>query len=194
MEQNKARNEYKAIEAGDTRGSSWRIFVALFIGLIIGFGSAWLWLNDRIVISDTGDETAIEDVTDVNDDSAMQEMTEKKPDSVASGSDELFVKDQEAGVSVFISRASVVSPTWIAIHEDINGELGNVLGASIFDGGDYQALMVNLLRATEVGKTYYATLFRDNGDRTFDFKVDALVVNGEGERIIATFETYEIAE
>ncbi|HEY9584460.1 MAG TPA: hypothetical protein VJI33_02700 [Candidatus Paceibacterota bacterium] len=101
----------------------------------------------------------------------------------------LNVVDQAAGLQVNIEKANVPKSVWVAIHEDNGaGAPGNILGAQLFDVGMTSGA-VQLLRATESGKIYYAMIHDDNGDRAFLPKMDVPVVDAEGKPIMFTFKT-----
>jgi hypothetical protein len=52
-----------------------------------------------------------------------------------SGSNAIQANDQIAGDTVEVTMITLSVPGWVAIHEDKNGQLGNILGASRFDPG-----------------------------------------------------------
>ncbi len=102
---------------------------------------------------------------------------------------EVFVKDQEAGKKVFLSKVSLLSPGWVAVREFAGSSYGNILGAARFDAGVWQGDVL-LLRATEKGRVYIALMYRDDGDGLFDFKKDTLVVEEGDTPVGMPFETY----
>ena len=83
---------------------------------------------------------------------------------------------------------SVVS--WVAVHEDINGEIGNVLGARSMPAGEQKNVFVPLLRGTTPGKEYHVGIYKDNGDLKFDRKTDMLLRADDGEMIGASFVAF----
>lgn len=166
-------------------GGGWRILITLVVGVVIGFGGATLWF-DR---SDTTDvDTDV--VGDTNGITVPTIVDEEEPQSVADN-DEVLIKDQNAGESVFISRVSLSRAGWVAVREAVDGGLGNVLGARILDAGSYQGEQIDLLRATAPNQTYFSVMYHDNGDREFSFTDDLQVVDENGALLVTSFETYD---
>jgi hypothetical protein len=95
--------------------------------------------------------------------------------------------NQPAGKLVVFTNARLASTGWIAVHEDIDGELGNVLGARSFGPGEYTMMPVPLLRGTVPGGTYHVGIYKDNGDLKFDRKIDVLLRAEDGEMIGSSF-------
>lgn len=85
----------------------------------------------------------------------------------------ITVSDQKAGMVALVSLVSTDAPAWLALRENNNGLVGNILGAKRLDVGTAGNVEIPLLRATQVGKSYSVVLFKDNGDKVFDFKTDA---------------------
>ncbi|MDD4761702.1 MAG: hypothetical protein PHZ25_01615 [Candidatus Pacebacteria bacterium] len=101
----------------------------------------------------------------------------------------LKVENQLSGSSVSISSVSLSAPSWIVIREDLDGKMGNILGALWLSLGSYENQTVELLRETVSGKKYYALVFFDDGDKKFDQKNDLPFKNDNGEMIISEFKT-----
>ncbi len=179
----------------------WKLVIVLIIGFALGFGASWLWVNrpaqDADILDDgTVGETGQDDVTDITDGSGNT-TTDDTVEGVGgeitvigSQEDEVLVKDQIAGESVFITRATLTQDGWVAVQEILpSGQLGNILGAKRFNAGVSQG-MVTLLRSTRAGNTYVVTLWYDNGDGVFDHTTDALVTDGTGAVVAMEFEAY----
>ncbi|MBU3968798.1 hypothetical protein KJ991_01105 [Patescibacteria group bacterium] len=87
--------------------------------------------------------------------------------------DTVAIESQPFGDSVIISGLDLEETVWVTIYESLeNGELGNILGAGVFDKGSYKNANVELLRGTEGDSKYYVKLLKDDGDRTFDHVKD----------------------
>lgn len=99
------------------------------------------------------------------------------------------VADQSAGGIVYVSHLVFAKEAWVTVREDNNGQLGNVLGAHWYPAGEQNGA-VELLRNTEAGKTYYVVIYVDNGDKKFDYKKDALLVNESGDATASIFRAY----
>ncbi|MBI2046440.1 MAG: hypothetical protein HYT28_03420 [Parcubacteria group bacterium] len=151
------------------------VFIFL-LGFAVGFGSFWLWDKN-------------------NTDSADKNLDESKEISASAEEDgsnganpkernRVVVVSQEAGSLVVVTEVEVEAPTWVAIHEDVDGKPANILGAQLFDAGIHSGT-VALLRNTEPGNTYHAFLYKDNGDRAFDYVID-LPVEGVSETVVSS--------
>jgi len=159
--------------------------IALVVGLVVGFGSAWLWLARPGPSNMTNDEeVSTDELADADADGGGAEVG-----SQFVGENQVLVKDQEAGERVFISRVDLINAGWVAIHEGSAGVPGNVLGAARFDSGTYQG-SVKLLKSTVSGSNYYAMLHSDDGDKEFMLGVDAPLTDVEGEIIVMEFAAY----
>lgn len=125
----------------------------------------------------------------------MPETTggEAKPESAladisASTTEEantISADDQPAGTMVAVA-VKLEKEAWVAVHEDANGKLGNILGAQFFPAGTHLG-KIDLLRGTQAGKKYYVMLHSDDGNHTFDIKVDMPVKNAAGEPVMDAF-------
>jgi protein-disulfide isomerase len=97
---------------------------------------------------------------------------------------------QQAGEWVMIDKVKVSASSWIAVHDDVYGEVGLVLGARRIDAGEYSDLQVPLLRATIPVGTYIVGIYRDDGDRQFERHADEIQREKDGEMISDTFSTF----
>lgn len=163
-----------------------QLIVVFIIGLLIGtFGSPAV-LSDRY---EKGD-----------DDTAMVEQDSDKPGEEGNGQDTpttptlntVLVSDQLAGDRVLLEEVELAVSGWVVVHEDLNGSLGNALGAARFDAGTHERGYVKLLRNTEVNQNYYIVLYEDNGDGAFSLTDDTLLANTDNGPISETFKTIMI--
>ncbi|MEK7108997.1 MAG: hypothetical protein AAB919_01000 [Patescibacteria group bacterium] len=92
---------------------------------------------------------------------------------------------QKAGMKVEVNGTEISAPTWVVVYESRDGKPGNVLGAALFSTGQ-EGGMVDLLRRTIAGQSYFVTEQSDNGDRRFSLKEDALLT-AQGEPLWITF-------
>lgn len=165
--------------ACSSRGKQIFIF---FLGFVVGLGSFWLWDKNNAVpsgIERNGGEAKEAAALAKENTAAVPNETEKNRVSVIS---------QESGNLVVVTEAEVLEPTWVAIHEDVDGKPANILGAQLFDAGTHSGT-VALLRNTEPGHKYYAILYKDNGDRVFDYTIDLPVERASGGVVSASFMT-----
>jgi hypothetical protein len=175
--------------------------VLLLIGFIIGF-AAHAFTTTGDVEAPAGDDVVVEDVatTTTGTDSTSSEDTVANNDAFiepvdanannASGSGySVSVNDQSAGSIVHVSQVVLEKDSWVAVREDLQGGLGNILGAAWYPAGTHTA-SVELLRDTQPDSFYYAVIYADNGDKTFDFNEDMLVNGDDNKVLVAKFRAY----
>ncbi len=92
---------------------------------------------------------------------------------------------QPAGLKVEITSAPVTVPTWVVVYDVTNGQRGNALGAGYFTPTT-GSRSINLLRATQAGKTYWVGKRVDNGDKDFT-SADQPVLNAAGQPLYVEF-------
>ncbi len=131
-----------------------------------------------------------ENITPQSGISQENTAVQKTPTVVVSGENSFIVIDQNAGPLVIISMASISESGWVAIHEEtLEGTIGNILGARRFMEGKYFGSAIELLRATERDRAYYAVLHSDDGDNVFTFETEVPVVDTKGDLIKTRFTT-----
>ncbi len=140
--------------------SKWQMPVIVIISLIIGFGLGWIARDQYTTPTDL--------VTQIKNNLTTTTTT-------ATTSISFKVESQPPGNQVLIRDVHIVSPVWLAVYEDREGEPGNVLGAVFVRAGDYPALAIPLLRNTVDEQPYYVQAHTDNGDQMFDYRTDTLV-------------------
>lgn len=168
-----------------TNNGGGKIITALIIGLLVGFTAGVFWQERR---SNQTEKPSLENVK-----TAQEKSEETKgvvsTASVVTGSETataistLVVPEQVAGNQVTLQGLDATEVMWVAVREEKNGILGNILGASkVFVGND-QRITVELLRPTVSGNSYRVVLYRDVGTPDFNHKEDALISNREGRFI-----------
>lgn len=161
-----------------------KVIAAFVLGLFVGVAASALWVlvqGDRSNPNDEN-EAKTEEVT-------AQEKEEITSETAPISGNTLSVADQLAGNTVIVDRVSISSAGWVAVHEDVDGALGNILGAARFPEGEHDGI-VPLLRETVAGEKYHAVLYFDNGDREFNFNEDTLLEAQPGVPLVTTFETF----
>lgn len=176
-----------------------KVTVLVFlIGIVVGFGSASLWLRrsksaDVSVQSGTSENTSA--VSETTPTPESNNSAAEKPANTSLGAvsaalsgakNSLSVNDQTAGNMVSVSSAVLESAAWVAIHEDNAGKPGKILGAQMFPSGTHSGA-VDLLRATTAGGVYYAMLHADDGDHAFDAAKDMPVKDAGGNPVMVKF-------
>ena len=160
------------------------IIITFVIAFWIGFFVGWL-ITGRAV-------------TPASPQSSAQEEESSLPSvfSVPGGENSIEAADQSASNHVRVAAVTLTEEGWIVIHEDRDGAPGNILGAAWLPAGVYQEKDIELLRATETGKRYYAMLHREGKgetelatEHTFDIERDMPLQDARGTVIMASFET-----
>jgi hypothetical protein len=180
--------------------TSTKKFVGIFIvGAIVGGVLTWGWytLQKPAVVTQNPTNTGLNTNTNVATPGSAGTIggstgtTPTTPVVVVSvgSSDSLSVPAlQDAGLTVAITAAPVTQPTWVVVYETTaSGERGNALGAGFFlpTTGSRN---INLLRATETGKTYLVGKRVDNGDKDFSMTLDQPVLNAAGKPLYVEFK------
>lgn len=187
------------------------LVIVFLIGLIVGFGIGQIGggeTDEKVSVeTDSAQEEQHNDKNDgdamvmkethtddpameISGDTMMSTSEQKKVDEItsrAAGTNTIVVANQPAGDAVVVSLLSLEKSGWIAIHEDRDGALGNILGARRFNEGQYVAETVKLLRGTVGGATYHAVLHLDDGDSNFNYKTEIPVRDALGSLIAEDF-------
>ena len=171
-----------------------KLFLAFLAGLLVGVLGYWV-INGKSVSApkDMGDSTLSSETEEgaLSEETSAGDMLKKEGVAMAgtpgvraemvvsTGQDVLAVGNQKAGDMVELNVVTVSANTWVAIHEEKDGKWGNVLGAKMFEPGVHLG-QVRLLRAMAPKGVYYATLYRDDGDKDFSLDKDGGVKNATG--------------
>ena len=164
------------------------IVVAAVICLVVGFGIGWY--SSQAQLKSKG----IENIENEDE----QATTTVKVDienlgnlaavgTVSLGeSDDIEVENQAAGQTVSVKSVSLGQTTWLAVRDNNNGVLGNILGAKRLEIGKHTDVKIELLRPTLAEKSYFVVLYADDGDLAFDYKKDKLM-ESEGKPFAVSF-------
>ncbi|MDO8556981.1 MAG: hypothetical protein Q7R98_00770 [Candidatus Jorgensenbacteria bacterium] len=163
--------------------TSWPTIVLIaIVAFVVGLGISWY-------VFGRSDEMAGE----VPEISSTATSTYIKTDGsnqisavASSGGNTIVVDNQSAGDSVVIQSVSFENPGWVAIHEERDGVVGNTLGAGWFPAGTSSGV-IELLRGTVSGGTYYAVLHGDNGDKLYNYTTDKPITDASGSAIMTKF-------
>lgn len=175
-----------------TSNTIWAAVIGLVVGLILG------WLIGHNTFSSNNSKNA-----SVQSEQTTTSFTETMPLEEGRSSNALvvnsslseesnsavMVRDQAAGASVSVASVETDASTWVVVREDKNGVLGNILGAARIDAGNSSQVVVSLLRPTIVGQTYQVVLFKDDGDKKFDHKID-VPLTSDGVLIAQPFKVF----
>lgn len=165
-----------------------KIIVAV-VAFALGLGAGWYLARADVPFLSTADKKAEEaDLSPERkggDLSAAEQFANLASTASLEGTS-LRVEDQPAGMQIFVGRVTHPGSVWVAIHEDHNGEPGNILGAQRFRQGMTSGF-VDLLRDIEEGGIYYAVLHNDDGDENFDHTREVPLRNESGDMISVRF-------
>ena len=181
----------------NTLSTNQKILISALIGFVIGAGAVLVWnvsqpdslttesgLNEQKSPADSQGGNAVADGVNVSD-------VVPDPVRISGVTDRVDADDQPAGSSAQVSVVVLAEAGWVAIQEDVNGELGNVLGAAWFPAGTASG-SVELLRDTVPGNVYHVVLYHDNGNKEFELGVDEKLVDASGISLMDTFRTNPI--
>jgi hypothetical protein len=202
------QEEYnQMMREGGKNQQKFQYIVIGVIAFVLGFGIAWVSFKsqDGAKIADNStrgeNENRIEAVVETPPkDLALTLDEDGDASTVAptlSNDVSLSVLNQAPGKSVFIKEVSAPQAVWVVIAENNDGVRGNILGAGLFDAED-QAGLVELLRGTVEGGSYYAVLYSEDSDlaqgRVFDLETDVALVDASGSAIEVGFTTSSVPE
>ncbi len=96
----------------------------------------------------------------------------------------IAVSGQGETNTLIASMGVLSDPGYIVVHEDNNGQPGNIIGVSkLVAPGMIHGVSVTLSRKAVAGEKLYAMLHKDNGDKTYS-DADAPVMGKNGEPIM----------
>jgi hypothetical protein len=164
----------------------WKLIIAFIVGLLIGVGSTWLYFDRNIEGTENNDTDNVAFSGDSFDGVVLDRNISSDP--VSSEDNQIIVEEQFPGDMVNLESVSLSVSGWVAIYEDKEGSLGNVLGAQLFDPGEHAGTVI-LLRSTAENSLYYAIVHQDDGDREFSLESDPILLDTEGEMVGTQFQT-----
>ena len=173
----------------ENNSASAKVVTALIIGLIIGFGAGAFWqerrlgrTEDAVSVAGKGEASVVAEKADTMQTAAVGAAgTEKEALANATvGNAAILATDQTAGGTAVISQVVAAEPVWVAVREERNGGLGNILGVKRILAGTHTQVAVELLRPTVSGKKYFVALHHDAGDPAFNYREDVLTEGVQG--------------
>jgi hypothetical protein len=142
--------------------------IVLVVVLAIGW---WLFTKPT---NDASTNTQTNTQTNTGTNTGTSSATNTRPTAQVNTGEEVHADDQPAGDRVIVSNAKISRSSWLAVRDDTR-----IYGARrvdpVGDGQSFNDVEIPLLRNTESGTTYRVVVYVDDGDKTFDFKKDALV-------------------
>lgn len=162
--------------------ASGKIVGALIIGLLVGFAAGVFW-QERRTGGEPRENTALNISGTEADSNAVATSTRtaslRKTGELPVAN--LIIKDQPASERVGVASFDAKETVWVAVREEKDGKLGNILGVQKVFIGDKQAAIVELLRPTISGGAYRVVFYRDIGDPAFNYREDTMVEGLEGK-------------
>ena len=98
----------------------------------------------------------------------------------------IIMNDQYPGNVVYISSVQLVNAGWVVIHADNAGQPGEIIGSAWANAG-ISPVKVTLTKSMLDGKTYYAMLHSDDGDKKFNAAKDMPLKDSAGNIIMKIF-------
>ncbi|MFA6404560.1 MAG: hypothetical protein WCW03_00955 [Candidatus Paceibacterota bacterium] len=105
----------------------------------------------------------------------------------------IIMSDQFPGDVVYISSVQAENPSWVVVQKDDAGKPGKVIGKTIFAVGINPG-KVTLTEPTLDGATYYAVMYKDDGNGLFDITKDTTVKDKNGSVIMKIFRATTSAD
>lgn len=93
----------------------------------------------------------------------------------------LSISYQLPGDLVVVKEVVMAKAGWVAIHDDIDGKPGRILGAYYLPAGTVYDQVIPLLRAVVDTQSYFAVIHEDDGDKTFDYTKDLPRLDKDGQ-------------
>ena len=190
------QSEYnQMMRGGEGNQQRFKYLIVAVVAFVLGFGSAWISFKsqgDRVAVEDNNTD-GVETTANISIPISSEGGENQEPqESVTVGDVVLRVDPQAPGKSVFVKEVSAPRAVWVIIVENIDGVHGNILGAGLFDIGE-TAGVVELLRGTVEGGSYYALLHNEDSEltqnRTFDSEQDTPLIDSENRIIEVLFTT-----
>lgn len=165
-----------------TSNASAKIVGALIIGLLVGFTAGVFW-QERRTGGALRESTAL-DTPETETSAGAASLATSTASLGQTGNlpvGNLVVRDQPASERVGVASFDAKEPVWVAVREEKDGKLGNILGARKVAAGNGQAAIIELLRPTVSGGTYRVVFHKDVGDPAFNYREDLMIEGVEGK-------------
>ena len=165
----------------------------LVIGLIVGFLVGYIShraseQNDDAL---SGQKQFVDDssVLPQRNDTVSNDVTSVTPSNITNNTSDYKVEaeNQKAGSVAVVKTFNTSKRSWIAIADDRDGDIGYVLGAYRLSAGQYQNVEIDLVKPMQAGAKYHVIVYEDNGDNSFNYKTDTLVLDSNGKVLQSEF-------
>lgn len=181
-------------------GRSIGIFIA---GVVVGLLISWGWGATQTQPTNTANNTTPTNTSNTGANNTIGQITSPViGGAVAAGATQTWgksgttpasnirVQNQQAGMTVRVTDATVAQPTWLVVYELQDGKPVRALGATMFfpehngKGG-----VVGLLRATQPNTTYFVGQSLDTGNHTYTPHVNQEILDSNGNMVGVLFTT-----
>lgn len=98
----------------------------------------------------------------------------------------IVMADQYPGNVVYVSSVQLANDGFVVIHANNNGQPGAVLGSAFLAKGVNPA-RITLTSPMVDGSSYFAVLYSDNGDKSFNASQDLPIKDSRGNIIMRLF-------
>ena len=148
--------------------------IILTAGVVIVILAGYFFWGQKVALAPSEEIKTTKTETKIN---SSQEATSAK----------IAISNQLPGEVVLVSEVIMIDAGWVAVHDNNNGQPGNILGAYFLPAGTYQNQMIPLLRGVTDGNSYLIVIHQDDGDKIFDYKLDTPVTDTAGQLETASF-------
>jgi hypothetical protein len=177
----KSAERQKPAEKAVPKMKSFRRAPFLVLGIAAGLLAGYAIFEKQLALAPGGDLSsgAATSASSTKGDLPIQNLLR--------GSAKLEMDGQIPGDTVIVKRVVMDAPGWVAVADDTAGKPGRILGAYYLPAGTYERQMVPLLRALADGASYFAVIWNDDGDKTFDLRKDSPRAEAESGQIVSAF-------
>lgn len=107
---------------------------------------------------------------------------------VMTGANTIYVADQRPGSFLIINLVKLNEDGYVVIHENIQGELGQIIGGTkILSTGESAGVSASLIRPVSHGESLFAVIHEDSGDDIFSPNLDIPILDEEGNMVFMIF-------
>ncbi len=177
---------------GTAAGNTPRLVGTFAAGVIVG--GLLTWGGMSLTLGDTAQEVAMGDTTNTQGSATAPLNTSVAANTqvsnvIPSGTAANFaVADQGAGMQVEAILSKVTTPTWLIVYDDDNGAPGWILGAGMVFPETGSQVVIDLLRPTIAGKSYFVGQSADmHSDHLFSVDQEISLVDSGGNLVADTF-------
>lgn len=156
--------------------------VALLLIFLVGY-TIWSTQAQRAEAPTIEEERVEEGATEAV---LPEEIEGASEPAIPEDVNKIEVEENFAGDTIIIDFVLLADRGYVVIHEDVDGDPGEIIGASLrLLPGENEELLIELSRPSEKGEVLYAILHTDDGDERLNTKNDQPILDSKGEPIMA---------